>query len=149
MLWLVCVCVCILATQSCPTLCDPMDCSHQAPLSMGFSRQENWSGLPFPSPVLWLKHFENTWRCEAGKTFMNAWISEVCPHGLERQGYWKWKDEKRDRWALQVGTLETQARDLKVGWPTVPVFWDWRVPGMGLSGLKLEIFLTCLMNWPP
>ena len=33
-----------------PTLCDPMDCSHQAPLSMGFSRQEYWSGLPFPSP---------------------------------------------------------------------------------------------------
>ena len=28
-------------TQSCPTLCDPMDCSpHQAPLSMGFSRQD-------------------------------------------------------------------------------------------------------------
>ena len=24
--------------------------SHQAPLSMGFSRQEHWSGLPFPSP---------------------------------------------------------------------------------------------------
>ena len=23
---------------------------HQAPLSMGFSRQEYWSGLPFPSP---------------------------------------------------------------------------------------------------
>ena len=36
--------------QSCPTLCDPMDSSlHQAPLSMGFSRQEYWSGLPFPS----------------------------------------------------------------------------------------------------
>ena len=28
-----------------------MDCiAHQAPLSMGFSRQEYWSGLPFPSP---------------------------------------------------------------------------------------------------
>ena len=36
--------------QSCPTLCDPMDCSHQAPLSMGFFRQEYWSGLPFPPP---------------------------------------------------------------------------------------------------
>jgi len=24
--------------------------AHQAPLSMGFSRQEHWSGLPFPSP---------------------------------------------------------------------------------------------------
>ena len=34
--------------QSCPTLCDPMDyIVHQAPPS---SRQEYWSGLPFPSP---------------------------------------------------------------------------------------------------
>ena len=38
------------AAQSCPTLCDPMDCSLLAPLSMGFSRQEYWSGLPFPFP---------------------------------------------------------------------------------------------------
>ena len=38
----------VLATQSCPTLCDPMDC--QTPLFMGFSRQEYWSGLPFPPP---------------------------------------------------------------------------------------------------
>ena len=37
-------------TQSCPTLCDPMDYSPQAPQSMGFSRQEYWRGLPFPSP---------------------------------------------------------------------------------------------------
>ena len=36
--------------QLCPTLCSPMVCSHQAPLSMGFSRQECWSGLPFPPP---------------------------------------------------------------------------------------------------
>ena len=31
-------------------LCDSMDCSPQASLSMEFSRQEYWSGLPFPSP---------------------------------------------------------------------------------------------------
>ena len=37
--------------QSCPTLCDPIDDSHQALLSLGFSRQEHWSGLPFPSPL--------------------------------------------------------------------------------------------------
>ena len=37
--------------QSCPTLCDPIDGSHQALLSLGFSRQEHWSGLPFPSPM--------------------------------------------------------------------------------------------------
>ena len=37
--------------QLCPTLCDPIDGSHQAPPSLGFSRQEHWSGLPFPSPM--------------------------------------------------------------------------------------------------
>ena len=40
----------VLVSQSCPTLCDPIVCSPQAPLSMGFSRQEYWSGLSFPSP---------------------------------------------------------------------------------------------------
>ena len=36
--------------QSCPTLCDPVGVAYQAPPSMGFSRQEYWSGLPFLSP---------------------------------------------------------------------------------------------------
>ena len=45
-----CVSVCVCA-QSCLTLCNLMDCaSHQAPLSMEFSRQEWWNGLPFPTP---------------------------------------------------------------------------------------------------
>ena len=35
--------------QSCPTLAIPWTVACQAPLSMGFSRQEYWSGLPFPS----------------------------------------------------------------------------------------------------
>ena len=40
----------VLVTQLGPTLCDPMDCTaHQAPLSMGFSRQY-WRGLAIPSP---------------------------------------------------------------------------------------------------
>ena len=34
----------------CLTLCDPMYWSPWAPLFMGFTRQEYWSGLPFPSP---------------------------------------------------------------------------------------------------
>ena len=37
--------VCVLLTQSCPTLCDPWTAACQAPLSIGFSRQEYWSGL--------------------------------------------------------------------------------------------------------
>ena len=41
----------VLVTQSCRTRCDPMDYTvHQALLSMGFSRQGYWSGLPFLFP---------------------------------------------------------------------------------------------------
>ena len=44
------VCVCLF-TQLGQTLCDPMDyIAYQASLSIGFSRQECWSGLPVPSP---------------------------------------------------------------------------------------------------
>ena len=48
--------------------------AHQAPLSLGFSRQEHWSGLPFPSPM----HESEKW----------TWSrSVVCnpqrPHGLQ------------------------------------------------------------------
>ena len=60
--------------QSCPTLCDPIDGSHQAPPSLGFSRQEHWSGLPFPSPM----HDSEKWK----------WSCSVVsdsqrPHGLQ------------------------------------------------------------------
>ena len=56
----VCVCVCV-----CVYLCEllsrvwlivsPWTVAHQAPLSMGFSRQEYWSGLPFLSPKRLMK----------------------------------------------------------------------------------------------
>ena len=36
--------------QLCPTLCDPWIIAHQDPLSMGFSKQEYWSGLPCSPP---------------------------------------------------------------------------------------------------
>ena len=40
----------VLVSESCLTLLTPQAAVHQAPLSMGFSRKEYWSGLPFPSP---------------------------------------------------------------------------------------------------
>ena len=40
-----------LVTKSCLTLATLWTVAHQAHLSMGFSRQECWSGFPFPSPV--------------------------------------------------------------------------------------------------
>ena len=36
--------------QSCPTLCDPMGCSLPGSSVLGILQEENWGGLPFPSP---------------------------------------------------------------------------------------------------
>ena len=44
-----CTC-CGLVAKSCPILETPWTVALQAPLSIGFSRQEYWRGLPFPSP---------------------------------------------------------------------------------------------------
>ena len=61
----VCVCVCrhicllyvlllVLSHFSCVRLCaTSWTAADQAPPSLGFSRQEHWSGLPFPSPDVW------------------------------------------------------------------------------------------------
>ena len=40
--------------QSCLTLCDPKDCSLPGSSVHGFSRQEYWSGVPLPSPMIML-----------------------------------------------------------------------------------------------
>ena len=40
----------VLVTQWDQTVCNPWTVVRQDPLSMGFSRQEYWCGLPFPSP---------------------------------------------------------------------------------------------------
>ena len=44
------VCCHIKSLQPCMTVCNPMDHSHQAPLSTRSSRQEYWSELPYPPP---------------------------------------------------------------------------------------------------
>ena len=41
-------------TQSCPILAIPWTAAYQAPPSVGFARQEYWSGVPFPSPAFFL-----------------------------------------------------------------------------------------------
>ena len=44
-------CVHAKSLQLCPSLCDPMDCALPSScMSMGFSRQDYWSGWPYPPP---------------------------------------------------------------------------------------------------
>ena len=51
--------VCCLVAKLCPTLCDPITVADQAPLSMGFTRQEHWRGLPSPSPGIFPAQGQN------------------------------------------------------------------------------------------
>ena len=48
----------MLSVQSCLAHSNPMAVAHQAPLSMGFFRQEHWNGLPFPFPM----HESEKWK---------------------------------------------------------------------------------------
>ena len=57
--------------QLCAT---PWMAAHQAPSSLGFSRQEHWSGLPFPSPM----HESEKW-----KWSHSAMSDSSRPHGLQ------------------------------------------------------------------
>ena len=60
--------------QSCPTLCDPIDGSPPGSPSLGFSRQEHWSGLPFPSPM----QESEKWKWSRSVVFDSS-----RPHGLQ------------------------------------------------------------------
>ena len=61
--------------QSCLTLCNPIDGSPpESHLSLGFSRQEHWSGLPFPSPM----HESGKWK--GSRSVMS---DSSRPHGLQ------------------------------------------------------------------
>ena len=46
----VCVCLCVCSLSGTWLFTTPWTVARQAPLSLGFPRQEYWSGLPFPSP---------------------------------------------------------------------------------------------------
>ena len=85
-------CCCCKSLQSCLTLCDPIDGSHQAPPSLGFSMQEHWKRLPFPSPM----HESEKWKVKV-KSFSCVWpfatlwtaAYQAPPSmGFSRQEYW-------------------------------------------------------------
>ena len=77
-----CLGCCCLVAKLCPTLWDPVDCSSPgSSLSVGFPRQEYWSGLPFPSPHPWW-----LWTCNTapGNTFI---VDLPCSHGALCSGW--------------------------------------------------------------
>ena len=56
--------------------------ARQAPLSMGFSRQEYWSGLPFPSPVMKCEVSEVAQSCPTLCDPMDCSLTGSSVHGI-------------------------------------------------------------------
>ena len=76
----------LLSHFSCVRLCaTPETAAHQAPPSLAFSRQEHWSGLPFPSPM----HESEKVKVKS-LSRVRLWATPQTPPsmGFSRQGYW-------------------------------------------------------------
>ena len=77
----VCACVCVLIAQSCPTLCNPMDCSLPGSAVQGIlqSRILEWVAIPLSRESSWPKDW--TWvSCIAGR-FVTVWAT--------REAHWE------------------------------------------------------------
>ena len=78
----------LLSSFSCVRFCvTQQSAAHQAPLSLRFSRQEHWSGLPFPSQMhaCMLSHFSRVWLCV---TLWTAAHQAPMSMGFSRQEHW-------------------------------------------------------------
>ena len=69
---------------------NPSTAAHQASPSLGFSRQEHWSGLPFPSPM----HESEKWKWSRSVVSDSSW-----PHGLQPTRFLR-------PWIFQARVLE-------------------------------------------
>ena len=69
----------------------PQTVAHQAPPSLGFSRQEHWSGLPFPSPMHESESEVAQW-CPTPSNPMDCSLPGPSIHGIFQGGVLEWVD---------------------------------------------------------
>ena len=89
--------------QSCPTLCDPIDGSPPGSPIPGFSRQEHWSGLPFPSPM----HESEKWKWSRSVMSDPQQPHELQPssssiHGIFQARVLEWGAMYMNRWSFTM-----------------------------------------------
>ena len=70
-------------------LATPWTVAYQAPQSMGFSRQEYWSGVPLPSPVcfpkLWQIYFESLYPLPSAVSGIEMWLNQYLMNWVEHK----------------------------------------------------------------
>ena len=91
-------------------LCDPIDIARQAPLSMGFSRQEYWSGLPclppedLPNPGIKLSSLTSP--ALAGRSFTSCatWEAHIIIH-LSKHAMNSTKSKSKGKLCMDFGWI--------------------------------------------
>ena len=121
--------------------------AHQAPPSLGFSRQERWSGLPFPSPM----HESEKWK------WSRSVVSDSSrPHGLQPTRLlrpWDFPSKSTGVWChcllwqQMLGGKFSRHRSTKK-WPGWPWFQQWHhlKTLVGCLFLKLHILGIWCIN---
>ena len=120
---------CVSRVWLCAT---PYMAAHQAPLSLGFSRQEHWSGLLFPSPVHESEKWK--WSCCCVWLFVTPWTAayQASPSmGFSRQEYWSgvaiafsiWRCETRQ--IRRTACVKLTGRFLVCTWHLTPLHNGW------------------------
>ena len=123
----------VLITQSCPILCSPWTIAHQAPLSMEFSKQEYWSGKPFPSPG-----DVPDPRIEPGSPSLQADSLPSEPPNQRSHNLWRNRDQDIGQILCSFHhCLGTNILSLSVSW----------FPCSSLSGFLLFISFFSLNQW--
>ena len=85
-------------------LATPWTAAHQAPPSMGFSRQEDWSGVPWPSPIQehrGSQSQEQCWICLIGPTITRVEKRYYCTHFT-----------LKENWELSISHVQSKTTEL-------------------------------------
>ena len=119
----------------------PQIAAYQAPPSLGFSRQEHWSGLPFPSPM----HESEKWKW--GRSVVS---DPQQPHGLlpsrllhpwdfRRQEYWSGVTLPSPMSLLMKVKKESEKADLKLNIPKMKIMSSGPITSWQMDGETMEI----------
>ena len=115
--------------QSCLTLCDPMDSSLPGSLSTVFSRQEHWSGLPFPSRCMWELDYKECW-APKNWFFWTVVLEKTLESPLDCKEIQPVNRKGNQSWIF-IGRTDAEAKIL-ILWPPNAKNWlIWKYPDAG------------------
>ena len=119
---------------SCPVVC-PWTVASQAPPSMEFSRQEYWSGLPFPSPEPELRDIlTKNLKCRKDGSFMTSLFHFTFWKNIPLFLFFRFKRGQLNTWLMGCNFWKVGAAAYK-GCP-LP-YWEWK-----------ESWLSPRAEWP-